>query len=225
MRACRRYAVYYAPEPGPFAAFGAAWLGWDAEAGRAVPHPDVPGLDVAALTRTPRKYGFHGTLKPPFRPTGDVSALPGAIDRLARTIPRFAAPPLRLSRIGPFLALVPSAPCPALEALAAACVRSLDAFRAPPAEAELAKRRAAGLSPRQEALLAAWGYPHVLDEFRFHLTLTGALDETACDAAEAALRPLVAPFCAAPMPVTAITLFGEAEDGRFHILRRFPLAR
>ena len=64
-----RFAVYYAPEPGPLADFGAAWLGWDATAGSARAHPDIAGLPrpVAEITQTPRKYGFHGTVKPPFR--------------------------------------------------------------------------------------------------------------------------------------------------------------
>ena len=64
-----RYAVYYTPEPGPLADFGAAWLGWDIATGAEVAHPDLPGLPrpVAELTATPRKYGFHGTVKPPFR--------------------------------------------------------------------------------------------------------------------------------------------------------------
>ncbi|PKP65441.1 MAG: phosphonate metabolism protein, partial [Alphaproteobacteria bacterium HGW-Alphaproteobacteria-8] len=64
-----RFALYYAPPPGPLADFAADWLGWDATAGREMPHPIVPGLPgpVEELTRAPRKYGLHGTLKPPFR--------------------------------------------------------------------------------------------------------------------------------------------------------------
>ena len=52
-----RYAVYYTPEPGPLADFGAAWLGWDIATGAEVAHPDLPGLPrpVTELTATPRK--------------------------------------------------------------------------------------------------------------------------------------------------------------------------
>ena len=32
-----------------------------------------------------------------------------------------------------------------------------------------------GLSPRQDELLKRWGYPYVLEEWRFHLTLTGRM--------------------------------------------------
>ena len=68
MEEFKRYAVYYAPEPGAFANFCARWLGWDAITGAEVAHAEVAGLPcpVSELTETPRKYGFHGTLKPPF---------------------------------------------------------------------------------------------------------------------------------------------------------------
>ncbi len=64
----QRLAIYYAPPAGSALwDFGSAWLGLDAEAGEVPPRPDVPGLpdDPLALTVSPRRYGFHGTLKPP----------------------------------------------------------------------------------------------------------------------------------------------------------------
>jgi len=218
----RRYGVYYAPKSGSdLARFGASWLGWDAEVGEEVAHPDAP-VDVAAITATPRKYGFHGTLKPPFVPNTDVAMLNDAIEMVAAAHAPFTAPPMRLKRIGPFLALTLSAPSEPLATLAAACVMDLDVFRTPPTEAELAKRRAAGLSPAQDALLKRWGYPYLMEEFRFHLTLSGALSDEDAVAAEAALTPLVASLTQ-PLEVEELTLFGEAEDGRFHIVRRFQL--
>lgn len=223
----RRYGVYYAPPAGGgLARFGAAWLGWDAEAGAETAHPDVPGLPrpVAELTATPRAYGLHGTLKPPFRLVGEEGALMRAVEDLAADAAAFEAPPLALRRLGSFLALTPSADSPALAALGAACVRELDGFRAPPTDAELAKRRANRLSARQEEMLARWGYPYVLDEFRFHLTLTGPLPPRQAEETRAALAPFLAPLVAAPTPVREVCVFAEAEDGRFRIVRRFPLA-
>ncbi|CAN0604442.1 unnamed protein product, partial [Ectocarpus sp. 12 AP-2014] len=61
----QRYAVYYLPDDADLAAFGAAWLGWDVEAGAMCPRPEIDSLDEA--TATPQQYGFHGTLKPPFQ--------------------------------------------------------------------------------------------------------------------------------------------------------------
>src|SRR3546814_3179533 len=74
--------------------------------------------------------------------------------------------PLRLVILDGFLALVPSGPSDALEALAAGCVQRFERFRAPPSALELARRRSNGLTPRQERNLKDWGYPYVLEDFR-----------------------------------------------------------
>lgn len=223
-----RYAVYYAPPQGSaLAAFGASWLGWDADAGEARRHPNVDGVAIAALTATPRKYGFHGTLKPPFRLAEGVDrdTVEQAVSALAAQRAPFDGPALDLRRIGAFLALVPSEPCAALADLAAACVQELDVLRRPAEEAELARRRKAGLSPRQEDLLVRWGYPYILDEFRFHLTLTGPLANTDAERAHDVLRPLTQAFHGEPIPVREVCLFGERADGFFQILQRFPLGQ
>lgn len=220
-----RYGIYYAPPQGSaLARFGASWLGRDAEAGLVVPHPEV-ACDVARITATPRKYGFHGTLKPPFRLAEGQSeeALRAAIADLASGIAAFEAPPLELRRIGRFLAMVPSKPSQPLADLAGACVEGLDAFRAPPTPEETAKRQAAGLTPRQEHLLLRWGYPYVFDEFRFHLTLTGALDADEVATVADCLAPLTDPFRCDPMPVHEICLFQQIDGAPFRILHRYPL--
>ena len=64
-----RYAIYYAPDPGTaLDDFGASLLGYDARSATDLPFPgDVTLImpDWHDLTRDPRKYGFHATLKPP----------------------------------------------------------------------------------------------------------------------------------------------------------------
>ena len=221
-----RYAVYYAPPEGSdLSRFGAGWLGWDAGSGEPAAHPESP-LDVATITATPRKYGFHGTLTSPLRLAEGVSPeiFTDAVDTLAAGIAPFETAPLMLKQIGPFLALVPSEPSDALNALHAACVQDLFPFRAPPTEAELAKRRKNGLTETQDALLLRWGYPYVLEEFRFHLTLSGRLDAETAEATRAVLADLTAPFCRDPFTVRDLALFAErASDGQFEIIRRFPL--
>ncbi len=223
-----RFAIYFAPPSGSaLARFGASWLGWDAETGGESAHPveTCAGLPVAEITQTPRKYGFHGTLKPPFRLAGgtDRAGLSAAVAKLAADHRAFQTAPLTCARLGRFCALVPSARSVPLAALATDCVQSLDRFRAPPTQAELQKRRAHPLTPSQEENLARWGYPYVLDEFRFHLTLTGPFDDDRIVRITDALTVLTAPHCANPMPVREICLFGEAADGRFRILERHPL--
>jgi putative phosphonate metabolism protein len=221
-----RYAVYYAPPEGSaLAGFGAAWLGWDAASGEAAPHPEC-AVDVAAITATPRKYGFHGTMSAPLRLAHNqtLEAFGEAVSEIARQTTPFQTPPLKLKRIGSFLALVPSEPSQALNALHLACVKDLYGFRAAATEAELAKRRANNLTSEQDALLQRWGYPYVLQEFRFHLTLSGRLDAETAGKAESVLRDLTAPFCQKPFEVMELALFAErARDGRFQIIRRYPL--
>jgi putative phosphonate metabolism protein len=227
--AIRRYAIYFAPEAGSaLGRFGAGWLGWDAEAGRAAGPLAVPGLPRPAeeITAAPRRYGFHATLKAPFRLVDGMGAedLAAAAGRLAAGHRAFVMPRLALVALGRFLALVPAEACPPLDALAAECVTGLDGFRAPmPAEEQV--RRAVGLDPREAAHLVRWGYPFVLDRFRFHLTLSGPLDDDERSATAAALATVLAPILAERHPFAAIALFGEGPDGRFRLLRRFPLAR
>jgi putative phosphonate metabolism protein len=226
-----RYAVYFAPDPAsPLAVWASSWLGYDVATGAMPPQPAVPGIAAERLpeiTAAPRRYGFHATLKPPFvlAPNHDEAGLDAAIATLAAGLAAFAAPPLRLSNISGFWALTLSAPSPAMPALADPCVRALDRFRAPPSEAELARRRRADLTPRQEALLAEWGYPYVMDEFRFHMTLTARLHGAERDAVGEALAPLIEPFCRDPLSVDAICLFRqETAEAPFRVIRRYPLA-
>ena len=223
-----RYAIYWAPEAGPLAALAAAWLGRDPVSGRDVPHPVVAGLPrpVAEITAMPRRYGFHGTVKPPFRLSvgSTATGLHAALQTLCTTLSPLALPGLALHRIGGFVALMPEGDTGSLAALAARVVADLDGFRAPPDAAEIARRRPERLSARQRAHLARWGYPYVMDEFRFHLTLTGDLPEGEARMAEAALAPHVAPVLPRPFVIDSLCLFGQGQDGNFRLLHRYTLS-
>lgn len=228
MEQFRRFAIYYAPAPGPLADFCSAWLGWDAARGAPVPHPDIDGLPrpVAEITERPRKYGFHATIKPPFRlaPGVPPGALHEAAAAVARGLPPVTLEGLQISRLGAFLALTPRGDDAQLNMRAASVVEALDAFRAPPTDTETARRRKAGLTPRQDQLLLRWGYPYVMDEFRFHMTLTGPLPRPEAEAVKAALVPHVEPRLSRPYVIETLSLFGEDEDGRFHQLHRYTLS-
>jgi putative phosphonate metabolism protein len=219
----KRYAIYYAPEAGDFADFAASWLGWDAEAGTARTHPDLP-LPVAELTATPRKYGIHATLKPPFRLNFSVNDLDAALLELSGRLAPVNLDGLELAQLASFLALRPVGDLAALHDLAAAVVTGLDHLRAPLTPAERARRRPEALSDHQRDLLDRWGYPYVLDEFRFHITLTGSLSAPRLAEVQTVLRPILEPILPRPFPIRQICLFGEAEDGRFHLMRRYQLA-
>ncbi len=223
-----RYAIFWAPPAGSgLARFGAQWLGWDAETGRdaAQPARALPRR-LDQITRTPRRYSFHGTLKPPFRLAAgtDAAALDRALAGLAARTAPVSAPGLTPStRLG-FLALMPNGPAPALDALAAACTRRLDRFSARPGAAQLAQRRARDLTPRQEANLTRWGYPYVLDDFRFHLTLSGRLRPGEAEPLIEAVTALAAPHLDPVLHLDDICLFGDPGAGEdFRLLRRYPL--
>ena len=209
--AWNRYGVYWLPR-GPLGRAGAGWLGWNARAGEAMPDP---GPD----TEGPRRYGFHATLKPPFRLRGGEGALRAAGRTLAAALAPVAPVPFAATRMGRFLALRPEEDGPA-RALAAALVEGLDAFRLTPPPEEVARRRAQGLTPRQAAMLRRWGYPFVMGEHRLHLTLTGP-DPSA--AVEAEARDRLAPALAAPHGIDRAALVGEDGEGRFHLLEEWPL--
>ncbi|NQW11877.1 MAG: DUF1045 domain-containing protein [Alphaproteobacteria bacterium] len=226
-----RYAIYFMPAPGsPLAELGADWLARDCASGETRPAPSVPGIEagrLAELTESARFYGFHATLKPPFhlKPGHDQDQLAGMIERLAMGQTAFDVT-LGLRSLGGFLALMITPPDYRMDALADACVRDLDAFRALPNEQELARRRDANLSAQQEALLQQWGYPYVMGEFRFHMTLSARLTD---DAERAllweTLSARAAPVVAKPVTIDAIALFHQPSRGEpFNLVRRFPFA-
>ena len=71
-----------------------------------------------------------------------------------------------------------------------------------------------------------WGYPYVLDEFRWHYTLTGRLDDAVeKDALLRFLAAATAPVTATPEVIDSICLFVQpAADTPFRIARRYALA-
>lgn len=171
-----RYAIYYAAEPGSaLNGFGAALTGYDAYTGEDLPFPDGLPPDWRDLTQTPGNYGFHATLKAPMalaagRAESQIIAACELFADAARPVPLIR--PV-IASIGGFAAVVADKPSEELQELAAEAVRAFDFFRAPLTEADRARRNPGKLTPRQREYLERWGYPYVMDEFRFHMTLTG----------------------------------------------------
>ncbi|HUH83390.1 MAG TPA: DUF1045 domain-containing protein [Stellaceae bacterium] len=222
-----RYAIYWAPHAGSaLARLGEAWLGRSAEGAVVGARPVVAGFGAAMLDATtaePRRYGLHATLKPPFRlaPGRHAEGLAEAMVDLARRLAPVSPPPLRLKRMERFLALVPSGASLALTSLAARCVAHFDDYRAPPDADEIARRERAGLTAAQQENLRRWGYPYVMAEFRFHVTLTGPLDPETAARLEPALAALFAPAVAAPLDIRELALFREPVPGApFELVQR-----
>jgi putative phosphonate metabolism protein len=215
-----RFALYFAPaHASPWWRFGAYWIGRDEVRDAALPQQPPPGFDAArfaALTAEPRRYGLHATLKAPLR------LREGANEALLRQRLADVAARLRALPLGPlapvwmdgFIALVPQRCDPALTALAAECVTGLDALRAPLTAQDLARRNPQALDERGRQLLAEYGYPHVLERFRFHMTLTGPVDGDTAGRLLAHLTPRVNDLNAAhPLALDRLCLFCEARPG------------
>lgn len=229
----RRYALYWAPSPGSALwRTGCGILGRDAATGEELSQPGLPGVDphrFRDVTQSPRLYGLHATLKAPFRLAPDTSQaqLRGTLKAFAAQRHPFQLPGMALTPVGRFLALAPQASSTALDVLARDCVEAFDHFRAPLNAIELEKRLSSGLSDRQRELLSRWGYPYVLEEYRFHMTLTGNIQ----DAHErqllrqglASLLDESARDELAAVMVTELCLFEQSGQGQpFKITGRYP---
>jgi hypothetical protein len=182
--AALRYAIYFVPRADTaLYEFGTSVLGYDAYTGQRCDL--IEGTDGGIwnkeswdeLVREPGVYGFHGTLKPPFYLAAgtDEALLDQAFTDFAASRRAVIAGELAVQELGGFIALVPKSPCPPLDDLAQACVWYFDRFRAPMSKTERARRVTPALSDRQIENLDRCGYPYVLGDFRFHMTLTGRL--------------------------------------------------
>ncbi len=214
-----RYAIYYSPpEQSELAKKAAAWLGRDAFTGeKSAPVASGPlsAGEVAYHTASARRYGFHATLKAPFRlaPGESEQGLAAAIDAFAAA----ATPPviarLALKQIDGFFALVPGERSGDLEAFAAEIVQHFDRFRAPMTDADLARRNPDALSPRELNHLQRWGYPYVLDCFRFHMTLTGRVAGSDVPRVRDAIEAHFGDVIGAPLAVDTLAVFVEPDSG------------
>jgi putative phosphonate metabolism protein len=226
-----RFAIYLVPPAGSALwDRGCRWLGRDPETGAVYAPPSVPGIaadEIRALTQMPRDYGFHGTLKAPFRLAQgvDEAELLERVGRLARSVPVVTMPQLQVDRLSDFLALRPAGAGTTVGALAAHFVTGLDDFRAPIESADRARRLSSGLSARQQELLERWGYPYVLDEFRFHMTLSGRLDPMQSERLQPWIEEWFAPALAEPPEVVDIGVFMQrGADAEFVLHRRYRMA-
>ncbi|WP_416897714.1 MAG: DUF1045 domain-containing protein [Minwuia sp.] len=214
-----RYAVYFTFAPDEeLGRVATQWLGRDVFTGDRVSAPVLRHLNSAEIafhTAAARRYGFHATLKAPFRLADGVHEddLINELHRFTAAETPFAIPGLRIGRLSRFFALVPSAPAPELDAFACNVVMNFDRFRAPLTEAEMAKRQPDQLSVAQLRNLYRWGYPHVLDCFRFHMTLTGPVQDHEAPAVRAALHEWFDEALAKPVGIASLSLFVETEPG------------
>ncbi len=226
-----RYAIYFTPDADhALSRKAAAWLGRDVFSGDLLEQPSnypIMGEELADITASPRRYGFHATLKQPFRLAEDVGEddLVSAARAFRSSQVPFRLPLLCVGNIGNFFALIPSERSAQLSAFCEEVVREFEPLRAPLSEAEIARRNPSALSERQRAYLMQWGYPYVMEEFRFHMTLTGEVPPEEHSAISEILGDWFAVVLAEPLEVNALTIFVEPAPGEpFRVLEQVPLA-
>lgn len=224
-----RYAIYYSPEAEcDLWRFGSRWLGRDTVTGDELNRLEIEGVEakrIEEITAQPSGYGFHATLKPPFRLAKghDLAMLDEALEAFAAAREKFSIGQLELAELDGFIALRPAKASKKLSKLAEDCVKDFDHFRAAPTQKEMDKRLKADLTDRQKKMLGKWGYPYVLDEYRFHMTLTERLKAKErkqilsglADHAKSALKDKV--------KIDAISLFRQKDsDQSFELVKCYP---
>ena len=226
-----RYAIYYAPDPhSQLWRFGSQCLGYDAFSGEDCPFIDplpLPQADWLLLTDEPRRYGFHATLKAPFTlKSGQSEAeLRDAFDHFSTHQSSLWLSGLHISCLHGFVAFLPTSSSADLQDLAKNTVLAFEPFRAELSAQDLERRLKSPLSEPQKAYLRQYGYPFVLDEFRFHMTLTGRLATGECSHLANDLQDRFDVFVTpGPVHINRIALFKQSDrSGPFLIIHAAQL--
>ncbi|MCM2473614.1 DUF1045 domain-containing protein [Rhizobium sp. CG5] len=214
-----RYALYFTPpQQDPLTQAAARWLGRDAFSDMPIARDPVEGLPDGALQdllADPRRYGFHATIKAPFDLAEGASEadLVRAFEAFCSRTAAFDIPKVVVGQLGPFFAIIPDRIYPVLQDFAASVVEEFEPFRAPLSEADIARRRPERLSDSQRANLMRWGYHHVMDDFRFHMTLTGPTEPDIAPLLANVLNQRFAGFVDRPLTVSGLGLFIEDSRG------------
>jgi putative phosphonate metabolism protein len=219
-----RHAIYFTPPADDaLSRLAARWLGRNAFGGRKIKRDPPAGLTLQefdALVGPAARYGFHATLKAPFRLAqgSDAGELDVALQRFCLRRDPFAVR-LRIGRIGGFFALVADdAGNRHLGELAAAAVEAFEPFRAALTAQEFARRKPEMLTQRQRELLERYGYPYVMEEFRFHMTLTGDVAQAERARTGRAVEAWFGPLLDEPVDISGLARFVEKEpEGMFEV--------
>lgn len=220
-----RYALYFTPPPGhPLTLAGDRWLR------RGVSDLCLPmGMRDAkshpSLIEEPRRYGFHATLKAPFRlkPGTSRSELIRAIEEFSRSQRPCPVGPLRIAKLGNTFALKPRSPAPFARGFASRVVSAFDRFRAPLNSWELNRRLQAALDDVETTHLVMWGYPYVFERYDFHMTLTGPVEPREHGKVQRCLEAVFGSAIDDDFAIDSITVCEQEDpDSDFVAVKRFP---
>lgn len=212
-----RYAIYWTPQPdSALWQLGCGWLGRDARGDRPAP-PRPPALcgidDLESVTSAPARYGWHATLKAPFR-LAEGCGPTLLCEHMQAFCARQRAFSVRLeaAAFNRFVALRPAEPSSALQALADEAVADFDVLRAPLDATQRA--RLGDLPPMPRRRFERWGYAQVFGDFQFHCTLTDALEDAARRVAWVArAREVFGAALQSPVRIDGAAIFVEPAPG------------
>lgn len=184
-----RYAIYFAPDDdSELGVFGATVLRRHALDSTDWLNPAMPvefpqSSVWSDRIQRPAHYGFHATIKAPFELSkGQVSdnLIADVADfcQSQQTISLDGLAPIRTNR---YDALAFEIQPEALRQLASDCVMRFDKYRAPLTDADIVRRDPASLTEREIENMHSFGYPYILDDFNFHMTLSGRNDHNDAD--------------------------------------------
>jgi len=127
------------------------------------------------LASTPAHYGFHATLKAPFELAENFSSSDflAHVEQFAKQQQPITLHDLKPRALAGFMALAFEMQPIEVVDLACRCVEEFEPYRAELSQIDLDKRKPELLTEQQRDYLYRFGYPFVMQEFRFHMTLTG----------------------------------------------------
>ena len=223
----KRYAIYYVPsENSELDLFGKCWLGWDPYKGVETTKSDLSKLPsfkkFSSLVLTPKQYGFHGTIKAPFKLKNEYTYndLENKVREISKQIHSFYFDQLIIKKLGNFIGLIPTNNLK-INAVSNKFVEELDYLRDELSESEIKKRKPHKLTSNQKQMLFKWGYPYVFDEFKFHLTLTSKLNVVEIDEVFRSLQNILKQVNLNKISFNNICIFGQKNDEKFYFVKRF----
>ena len=173
----------------------------------------------------PAKYGFHATLKAPFRLKRNVKTknFYDVISHIAAQHSRFKIKGLKIVYSKKFTFITSRKPNKLLINLENDLVKHLDTFRAELNKTEIKKRIPDSLTFKQNKYLKEWGYPFVFDQFKFHMTLMNQNNNKLSNKQKLELEKLIYKISNNVIEFNEISLLGENKNGYFEEIKRFKL--
>jgi hypothetical protein len=173
----------------------------------------------------PAKYGFHATLKAPFRLKRNVKTknFYDVISHIAAQHSRFKIKGLKIVYSKKFTFITSRKPNKLLINLESDLVKHLDTFRAELNKTEIKKRIPDSLTFKQNKYLKEWGYPFVFDQFKFHMTLMNQNNNKLSNKQKLELEKLIYKISNNVIEFNEISLLGENKNGHFEEIKRFKL--